>query len=107
MTRSRATAHEEVHAALLHVPVVLQARVYPRRADLGNRQVRAAAHVGRRRRRLPKTTADFDLDAGFAPVSITETMVDTDLAFQIHRIPTLSASLKRAASCHTATRLAP
>ena len=43
-----------------------------------------------------KTTADFDLDAqGFAPVSITEMMVDTDLAFQIHRIPTLSASLKR------------
>lgn len=43
-----------------------------------------------------KTTTDFGLDAQeFKKIDIQEMMVDTELSFQLHRIPLLSASLKR------------
>ena len=43
-----------------------------------------------------KTTADFDLDAQeFTRIDVMEMMVDTELAFKLHKIPLISASLKR------------
>ena len=43
-----------------------------------------------------KTTRDFDLDAQeFKRIDVMEMMVDTELAFKLHKIPLISASLKR------------
>ncbi len=41
-----------------------------------------------------KTTNDFALE-GFTPIGIPEMMVDTELSFQLHKIPLVLASLKR------------